>query len=567
MPTYIKINDQVRGPFTDAEIRQKLSAGEISAQSPAWRVGMAEWTTVAAFFPAQPPPLPPSAGEAPGPDDFHGALALMNATVDRLSRPFQPDAVERLSKMGEALLAQLDRRLGATARPNFTFFSHRVATTAIQRLRLDCLKGASLTPKGEEFLGHIAAYLAMVALRNWKRRGLKIQGRVHFTPGAADNEIYFEASREREGASEVYIHDFLSDTRELLLRPPDWFPYLKDQVYALESLTMPSPEHLYLYGVCFMQSPSAYRFGTWPTGPKPGGRPEDFDQSKELLVDDLHEDCGLPKDDPALRKLSLWIVFPPYGWHQNDANDYNLMTIFSQISERQVVSREAGIDYLRALLRCQSPDLRNFAARCLMVYRVPPRDTTEAGHYRQALNFRDHEAAAGSMAKFQHQIEGVPATQEWWQQILREREEWFQRTPPTLSLRTAAEGDPEYIELGRLPEEDIAGGLRGLESLVRRYPDDWVLKVFHASYQVRGPDPRHGEAILRELIQDAPDCFEGHSRLGTFLKYEPGRAGEALAVYEESLRRWPWNHQGVDACVWILTQDMTRLPEPAARAA
>jgi len=74
MPTYVKINDQVRGPFTDAEIRQKLSAGEISAQSPAWRVGMAEWTTVVAFFPAQPPPLPPSVEEPPSPADFHGAM-------------------------------------------------------------------------------------------------------------------------------------------------------------------------------------------------------------------------------------------------------------------------------------------------------------------------------------------------------------------------------------------------------------------------------------------------------------------------------------------------------------
>jgi hypothetical protein len=570
MPTYIKINDQIRGPFTDAEVRQKISSGEISAQSPAWRVGMAEWTTVSAFLPVQPPqlppPLPPSTAEASGPADLHGALALLNATVDRLSRPFQPDALERVAALGNALLAQLDRRLGATARPNFTFFSHRVATAAIQRLRLDMLKGASLTPRGEAFAGQIAAYLAMVALRNWKRRGLKIEGRVHFTPGAADNEIYFEASRERDGASEVYIHDFLRDTHGLLLNPPQWFPYLKDQVYAIESLTMPSPEQLYLYGVCFLQSPSAYKFGTWPGGPKPGGRPEDFDQSKELLVEDLHEDCGLPMDDPALRQLSLWIVFPPYGWHQNDANDYNLMTIFSQISERQVVSRDAGIDYLRALLHCQAVDIRNLAARCLMVYRVPPRDATESGLYQQALNFRDQEAAALSMARFQSRIEGVETTPQWREQIERERREWFQHIPATLSLQTAAEDDPEYLELGRQPEGDVAGNIRGIESVMRRYPDDWVLKVIHASLVMQSPDAPQGEARLRELIQNPPNSCEGHSRLGTLLKRQ-GRLEESMAVYEDEVRRWPWNYRAVDSCLWLVTQGMTQFPETSARAA
>jgi hypothetical protein len=566
MPTYVKINDQVRGPFTDAEVRQKLSAGEITPQTPAWRVGMAEWTTVAAFFPAQPPPLPSTAAAAPDPGDLRATMAFVNATVDRLSRPFQPDALERVAALGNALLARLDRRLGATARPNFTFFSHRVATAAIQRLRLDTLKGASLTPKGEEFAAQIAAYLAMVALRNWKRRGLKIEGRVHFAPGAADNEIYFEASRQREGNREVYIHDFLRDTHGLLLNPPDWFPYLKDQVYAMESLTMPSPEQLYLYGVSFLQSPSAYRFGTWPTGPKPGGRPEDFDHSKELLVDDLHEDCELPRDDEALRKLSLWIVFPPYGWHQNDANDYNLMTLFSQISERQVVSRDAGINYLRALLRSQAVDIRNLAARCLMVYRVPPRDAIESGKYQQALNFRDQEAATLSMGRFQRQIEGVENTPAWREQIDEERQAWFRRTPASLSLQTAAENDPEYIELGGLPEDDVAGGIRGIESLMRRYPDDWTLKVIHASLVMQSPDARRGEARLRELIQDPPDSCEGHSRLGTLLKRQ-GRLEESLAVYQDEVRRWPWNYRAVDSCLWLVTNGMTRFPETVTRAA
>ncbi len=482
------------------------------------------------------------------------------------SEPFQPDVRDRLNRLNEAFLSRLRGRLGQTAQPNLTYFSHRIATTAIQRLRLDALKGGVLTPAGEEFLGQIAAYLARIALRNWERRGLTIAGRVNVT-GGPDGEIYFEASRVRDGQREVYAHDFLRDTRALLLCPPDWLPYLKEKVYAIQSLTLPSPEQLYLYGVCLLQSPHARPPGRWPTGSTPGGRPEDFEQSKQLLIDDLHEDCGLPQDDGGLRTLSLWIVFPPYGWTQNAANDYNMLTIFSQISERQIVAREAGIDYLRALLRSQAPDLRNLAARCLMVYRVPPRDAIEASHYRQATQWADADEATQVMAKYQHRIEGVEATQDWWREILEERERWLKSNPPTLSHRTAAEGDPEYVELGHRPPEDVAGGLRGLESLRRRFPDDWVLQVIEASYWLRGPEPQRGESTLRRLIQEPPDCFEGHSRLGTFLKYQPGRESEALKVYEESLRRWPWNHQAVDACLWILTQSMTRLPPSASQAA
>ena len=482
---------------------------------------------------------------------------------------FQPDARDRLQRLNEAFLARLCGRLGRTAQPNLTYFSHRVATTAIQRLRLDALKGAALTATGEAFLGEIAAYLAAIAVRNWERRGLRVEGRVGVNAGAGAraSEIYFEASRERDGQREVYGHDFLRDTRELLLSPPDWLPYLKEKVYAIQSLTLPSPEQLYLYGVCLLQSPSAREAARWPTGGTPGGRPEDFERSKELLVDDLHEDCGLPRDDAGLRALSHWIVFPPYGWTQNAANDYNMLTIFSQISEQPVVTREAGLEYLRALLRCQAPDIRNLAARCLMVYRVPPQDAIEASHYRQAMNWDDNQEAAQVMAKYQHKLEGVEATQGWWRQILEERDHWLQRTPPALSHRTAAEGDAEYVGLGQLRPEDVAGGLRGLASLRRRFPGDWVLQVIEASYFVRGPEPERGESVLRRLIQEPPDCFEGHSRLGTYLKYQPGRAGEALAVYEDSLRRWPWNHQGVDACLWILTQGMTQLPPPASQAA
>src|SRR6185436_2625068 len=109
MPTYVKVNGQVNGPFTDAEIRQRLAGGEFAAESPAWQMGMPDWTTVAALLPAQtpsplpppaPPPLPPPVETAAAPADFHGSLAEVNATMDRFSRPFQPDAYEALAGMG-----------------------------------------------------------------------------------------------------------------------------------------------------------------------------------------------------------------------------------------------------------------------------------------------------------------------------------------------------------------------------------------------------------------------------------------------------------------------------------
>ena len=62
---------------------------------------------------------------------------------------------------------------------------------------------------------------------------------------------------------------------------------------------------------------------------------------------------------------------------------------------------------------------------------------------------------------------------------------------------------------------------------------------------------------MRELMQNPPDCFEAHSRFGTFLKYQK-RTDEALAVYEEALKIWPWCSQATDACFWMLTDGMNQ---------
>ena len=261
-------------------------------------------------------------------------------------------------------------------------------------------------------------------------------------------------------------------------------------------------------------------------------------------------------DDKAMRQLSWWIVFPPYGWDMNDGNDYNMMTVFDQITHKKLLPMEDAIAYLRALLTCQGMEIRNLAARCLMGYREPPRDGFESAQYKQALTMRDHDLAAASLAKYQSHMEQVEDTPAWREQCEKERWAWLEETPTMLGHRTTAANDPDYQAMENNPPATIEEGVKGLEALMARYPDDWVLKVLHASQLLQGPDPARGESTLRVLIKDPPDCFEGHSRLGTWLKYQPGRRGEAFEIYEDALRRWPWCHQAADACMWMITDDM-----------
>jgi hypothetical protein len=100
------------------------------------------------------------------------------------------------------------------------------------------------------------------------------------------------AFRRRDGTDEHYVHDVLADLRGYLLRPPQMLPSLHGRYYALTSLTLPEPEYLYLYGLVLLYS--AMAAGNWPRGTRVGGREEDFAASRNLLVDDLHADVGLP---------------------------------------------------------------------------------------------------------------------------------------------------------------------------------------------------------------------------------------------------------------------------------
>ncbi|MCB0325159.1 MAG: tetratricopeptide repeat protein [Bdellovibrionales bacterium] len=463
-----------------------------------------------------------------------------------------------LNELAEQFLAPLENRLGSLARANGTFFSYQVATLGLQRIRLDLLRGGhALTRDGGCHVLAASAFLARLMVQNWRRRGLEVTAVVSNPDNLAAAKIMVSAKRFRDGKEEYYQHDVYRDVFELLLMPPQMFPTLHGYYYGLTSLTLPAPEYLYLYSAFLMGSQRSS--GDWPRGTRVGGLDEDFETSKRLLVDDLHSDCGLPLDDQALRQLSWWVVFPPYGWEMNDGQDYNMMTLFSQISHKQIVSLEQGVAYLRALLNSQALFIRNLAARCLMVYRVPPRNEIEALCYSHALGWQDYPIASSCMAKYQWQLEGHDPEQapseQWLQEVEAERRAWIDQLPAYAWEDDPVFTDPAYTALGELAEEKIQEAVFALERLMERYPASWALKTLHASQLMNGPDPERGEKSLRSLIQN-PASAEAHLRLGTMLKRQR-RFDEAMAVFENAVQRWPLHAQAVDSCIWLVTEGMT----------
>ena len=254
MSTYVKPGDQAEGPLTDQEIELRFRSGSITATTPAWRRGMPEWTTVHQLFPNL---VAPAQTRDPA-QEIADAMATINRVYDALEpSPPQPDALERLEELAAPFIQAFTNRLGKNARTTQNFFAHRAVTLGIQRLRLDIINGASLNARGEEFIAQATAYLATIAISNWRRRGFKIHGQVHFEPAGARNRIELTAERTRDGERESCTHDFLNDMRAFLLHPPQMMPYTRHQVYAIESLTMPSPESLYLFGSWMMSCPRA----------------------------------------------------------------------------------------------------------------------------------------------------------------------------------------------------------------------------------------------------------------------------------------------------------------------
>jgi hypothetical protein len=479
-----------------------------------------------------------------------------------VSRP----GLERLAAVADEFSGPLIGRLGRFARLGDGFYSYQVVTRAVQRLRIDLLKGAALTPRGERFVTGAAAYLARLAVRSWQRRGLAVEALVTDASGEEPARIPIAAFRHRDGNDERYVHDVLGDVHEYLLRPPRMLPTLHGRYYALTSLVLPEPEYLYLYGLFLLHSPMAA--GNWPMGERVGGLEDDFEASRQGLVDDLHADVGLPREDDRLRALSFWVAFPPYGWDMNDGQEYNMMTLVDQVLFKKLLPLSDAEAYLRALLHSQATHLRNLAARTLLVLGKGPAAPGETGHYWAALNGSDMELAAAPMARFAWRVEGhardTTPPPEW---IARRRETWrrmVENGPSEPWRRSPLLRDPEYLaaakpDLG--PEEQRAR----LERLLAAHPGDWFLDTALGTLFVSrsvGDEALRGEEILRRCVATTPDCPTAHLSLGTHLKHQ-GRRDEAMAVFEDAVRRWPWHNQAVDSCLWMITDGMTSPSPPS----
>jgi tetratricopeptide (TPR) repeat protein len=352
--------------------------------------------------------------------------------------------------------------------------------------------------------------------------------------------------------------------RRVLLTPPQMMPTLRGRMYVVTTLSLPPPEYLWLYGAFLTYSDLAA--GNWPVGERVGGLDEDFAAGRNLMIDDLHDDVGLPRDEPELRKLSWWLVFPPYGWEMNDGQEYNMMTLVDQILFNAILPRARAVEYLRALLYCQTFHIRNLAARTLLVLGERPLDTDETLIFTQAIHAGDHQLAEGPMLGFAWRGEGRAAdtapTEEWSQ---RRRNTWrtvVEKGPTEPWRRMPILSDQEYLAAGRLEDAPRAEQRSALDNLRERFPDNWFLETALGTFLVHSEDAAEiaeGERILRTCVQSTPDCPTAHLTLGTALKYQ-GRRDEAMALFEDAVARWPWHNQAVDSCLWMMTDGMTAKP-------
>lgn len=479
--------------------------------------------------------------------------------------PTTAENLTRLQALVEEFVAPLTGRLGRFARVGDGFYSYQVVTRAIQRLRLDLLKGATLTPSGARFAAGAAAYLAFLALNNWRRRGFTVEALVNYDSSfdGEEERISVGAFRQREGNDEQYIRDVLADLNGYLLRPPEMLPTLRGRYYVLTSLSLPEPEYLYLYGLFLLHS--AMAVGNWPTGERVGGLEDDFAAARSLLVDDLHADVGLPPDDERLRALSWWLVFPPYGWDMNDGQEYNMMTLVDQILQQRLLPLTEADAYLRSLLDSQATHLRNLAARTLLVLGKGPKTAAQTAHYRGALLASDADQAAAAMTRFAWLAEGrTPDTTPPPEWVERRRQIWQRMVdngPTEPWRRSPLLRDPEYLAAAE-PKLDSADQRTRLDALLASHPGNWFLETALGGLLMSGDVPAEvarGEAMLRHAIATTPDCPTAHFPLGTNLKYQ-GRRDEAMAVLEDAVRRWPWHSQAVDCCLWMVTDGMTAPP-------
>lgn len=87
MQTYVLVNNQQTGPFSDEEINIALSKSEISYEHLAWRDGMTEWQPLRTLFsppktlPPPPPSLPPPVASESGKNVNAGGKQNLVVTI------------------------------------------------------------------------------------------------------------------------------------------------------------------------------------------------------------------------------------------------------------------------------------------------------------------------------------------------------------------------------------------------------------------------------------------------------------------------------------------------------
>jgi hypothetical protein len=252
----------------------------------------------------------------------------------------------------------------------------------------------------------------------------------------------------------------------------------------------------------------------------------------------------------------------------NDGQEYNMMTLVDQILVKRLLPLAGAEAYLRAVLESQATHLRNLAARTLLVLGKGPTTPAETSHYWAALNASDMQLAAPAMARFAWHAEGrardSSPPKEWIERRVLSWRRIVDSGPSEAWRRSPLLRDPEYLAAakpGIAPEEQRSR----LEALLTAHPGDWFLETALGALLMShrdGGDAGRGEEILTRCVATTPDCSTAHLALGTHLKHQ-GRRDEAMAVFEDAVRRWPWHSQAVDCCLWMLTDGMTSVPAPA----
>lgn len=460
--------------------------------------------------------------------------------------------MEHINELSCEFVSFVAGRSGDLARVNNTFFSIQVVSEALEFIRRKACSGHALTPEGVRFVGGAASYLASLAFDSYRRRGLDCTTDVSWNPDTGEGAVGVIAQRLCL-EPETYAHDFLRDTLEELIVPRRAFPSLKGRSYIVGSLRLPTPEYLYMAGVYLMLSPLG--LGNWPEGETMLGTDEDFNAARQILVDDLHKDIGLPLEHPGYRALSHWVVFPLYGWELNDGQRYNMMTLVDQICFKKIVTEEEGVLYLRSLLRCQLHCMRNLAARTLMVLGDLPADPQETDLYFQALSASDTPEAVPVMNEFAARVHGDDFFSvagvgdiEFWRMKLRE-------APAAEHLDRAIFEDPVYAEFGATDPAEGAKRLVLAQEVLSRFPDEWFAKVAFAASLVEVGQKEDGKALLQALVGDeAPHPIAHFTLGGCFLREGDYEGLDEL--YLEAVKRWPQDSNAVGNSFWSLTRKM-----------